>query len=75
MWKFDLLSLLVSLSSASSVDVADISGDTWCTSDIVERKTGDQWVGLEEEGEGLTDTTWMSLFHRETYETHNILAR
>lgn len=42
---------------ALGVDVANISGDTWCESDIVERKLGNSWVELQEEGQRLADTT------------------
>lgn len=52
-----LVTLVVALDSALGVDVADIGGDTGCTTDIVESELGDSWVELEEEGERLTDTT------------------
>jgi hypothetical protein len=37
--------------------VADISGDTRATSDVIEGELGDARVELEEEGERLADTT------------------
>lgn len=37
--------------------MADIGSDTGCAADIVESELGNSWVELEEEGEGLTDTT------------------
>jgi hypothetical protein len=52
------LGLLVTLDLGGSVDVGDIGSDTWGASDIVEGETGDEWVGLEEERHGLTDTTY-----------------
>lgn len=42
---------------AGSVDVADISSNTRSTTDIVEAEGGDELVLLEEEGEGLSDTS------------------
>jgi hypothetical protein len=57
------LILLISLDNRVGVDVRDIGSDTGSTSDIVKRKTSDEGVGLEEEGHGLTDTTFvMSAF-------------
>jgi len=37
--------------------VADISSDTRSSPDIVQAETGDERVGLEQERQGLTDTT------------------
>jgi hypothetical protein len=42
------LSLLVSLGLSGSVDVADISGNTGSTPDIVKAQSSDQRVGLEQ---------------------------
>lgn len=52
--------LLETLDVRDGVDVGDVGGDTWGTSDVVETEGGDQGVGLEEEGHRLTDTTWVS---------------
>jgi hypothetical protein len=51
------LSLLVSLGLSGSVDVADISGNTGSTPDIVKAQPSDQRVGLEQQRQGLTDST------------------
>jgi hypothetical protein len=45
---------------ASGVDVRDISCDTRRPADIVEAQGSDQRVGLEEEGERLTNSTYYS---------------
>ena len=37
--------------------MADISGNTWATLDVVECELGNSWVELEEEREWLADTT------------------
>jgi len=52
-----LVALVVALDSALGVDVADISGDTGCATDIVESELSNSGVELEEEGERLTNTT------------------
>jgi hypothetical protein len=51
------LSLLVSLGKSGGVDVADISGDTGSTPNIVKAQRSDQRIGLEQERQGLSDTT------------------
>jgi hypothetical protein len=53
----DSLGLLVSLGNGRGVDVADISSDTRGSPDVVQAETGDERVGLEQERQGLTDTT------------------
>ena len=39
----------------SGVDVADISGNAWSVSDIIERKLRNKRVKLHEESQGLAD--------------------
>lgn len=53
----DSLGLLVSLGDGGSVDMADISGDTGRTPDIVQAQSGDERVGLEQQAQGLSDPT------------------
>ena len=47
----------VSDDGGGGVDVANISGNTGGTTEVVEGEGGDERVGLEEEGEGLSNTT------------------
>lgn len=55
--KRDSLSLLESLGDGSGVDVRNVSSDTGSTPNVVQVQTGDKRVGLEQERQGLTDTT------------------
>ena len=42
---------------ALGVDVANVGGNTWAALDVVKSKLRDTWVELQEEGEGLANTT------------------
>lgn len=53
----DSLGLLVTLGDGRSVDMADISSNTGGTPDIVQAQPSDEGVGLEQEGQGLSDPT------------------
>lgn len=37
--------------------MADVCSDTWCATDIVEAERGNEGVDLEEERQGLTDSS------------------
>ncbi len=54
------LGLLVTLDLGGSVDVGDIGSDTWGTSNIVKSQRGDQWVSLQQQGHGLSDSSGSS---------------
>jgi len=42
---------------AISIDVANVCGHTWCTTDIVEAKGSDERVAFEEKREWLSDSS------------------
>lgn len=56
----DLLVLLETLDGRVSVDVGNVSSNTGGTSNVVEGKSSDTGVLLEEERHGLTDTTYFT---------------
>merc|ERR1711988_1444898 len=47
----------VALDVALGVDVANVGGNTWAALDVVKSKLRDTRVELQEEGEGLANTT------------------
>lgn len=57
-WKRYSRLLLEALDERVGVDVRDVGGDTGGVADIVEGELSDVGVLLEEEREGLADTTW-----------------
>lgn len=51
---------IVSNNFADCVNVRQVSSDSECVYDIVERQLGNQWAALHQQRKGLADTTWSS---------------
>lgn len=54
---FQVFSAVVSNHLADGVNVRQVRGDSGCVNDIVQRELGDQRAVLQQQGEGLADTT------------------